>query len=55
MNLLRSWDGNMVVENRRLMTECVGEMGTLGSVLLDTPSPAPALDCGKVFLEDWYH
>ena len=33
------------------MTECKGEVGALGTVHLDTPSPAPDLYAAEVILE----
>ena len=46
-------NGNTVEEDERaeLTSEYEGEMGTLGPVHLHMPSPASALDCGKVVLE----
>ena len=34
------------------MTECEGEVGTLGAIQLDTPSPALILDICRVVSED---
>ena len=44
-NMLGSGDGNVIEENRRagLTTECEGDVGALGSIHLDTPSPARKL------------
>jgi hypothetical protein len=52
-NLLRRGNGN-VRRNWRAgaTTECEGHVGTLGSIHLDTPSPTPALDTGKMVLKD---
>ena len=34
-----------------LTAECEVEMGTLGTIHLHTPSPAPGMDCGHMILE----
>ena len=52
-NLPRSRNGNIAKVDRRarLTTECEGDVSTLGSIYLDTPSPEPALDTGEVGLK----
>jgi hypothetical protein len=44
---------NVVIENRRagLTTEYKSEVGTLDPIYLNMPTPAPALNGGKVDLE----
>jgi hypothetical protein len=53
-NMLRRGNGNVIEEDRRAgpTTEREGNVGTLSSVHLDAPSPAPALHTGEVVLKD---
>jgi hypothetical protein len=52
--MLRRGNGNVIKEERRTgpTTECEGDVGTLGSIHLDTPSPTPTLDTREVVLKD---
>ena len=55
-NMLRSGDWSIVEKNRRagLRMVCEGDIGTLGSIHLDVPSLAPALDTGEVILNGYW-
>jgi hypothetical protein len=50
--ILRRGNGN-VIEEDRPKTEREGHVGTLGSIHLDTLSPAPALDTKEMVLKDF--
>jgi hypothetical protein len=52
-NIVWSGDRNVVKEDRKadLTTECKCEVGTVGPIHLKSPTPAPALNGGKVILE----